>query len=410
MRLSVAAHDPADLDVPERRVEELRRVVAEAQTLFGARHYRSYVWLLALSDAFEPNGLEHPECSDDRLPAKTFLDEKPRLAEMRTLAHEFVHSWNGKYKRPRGLATGDYETPMEGELLFVYEGLTRYLGDLVLTPRAGIMDAGERREYLAWIASSLEDARPGRRWRPLADTAVSAQLLYGAPPAWTGERRSVDFYDESGLIWLEADVLIRRGTNGARSLDDFCRRFFGAPGGPPTVSPYGLDDVVAALGEVFPHDWRGFFQERVYGVSPHAPLAGLSASGWKLAYGAEPNVFRAARAASRKEVDWSFGLGLRLTPEGKVVDVLPDSPAFTAGVVAGSKVLAVAGAMWSSDALRAALAASASSKAPLELVVERGGRVSTAHVDFHGGAREPHLERVNGTPDVLSQIGAPRAK
>jgi predicted metalloprotease with PDZ domain len=409
VRLAIAADDPKDLEVPEERLAQLRRVVAEANALYGARHYTQYVWLVFLSDVFEPNGLEHPESSDNRFAVGSFRDHALAYAELRTLAHEYSHSWNGKYRRPKGLATGDYEKPMDGELLWVYEGLNRYLGDVVIAPRAGMMSEEEAREYLAWIASSLEDARPGRAWRPLADTAVAAQLTYAAPGFWFGARRGVDFYDESALIWLEADMTIRKETKGARSIDDFCKRFHGGTSGGPAIVPYTLDDVLAALNAVAPHDWKRFFEERVYAVAPHAPFGGLAASGWKLAYDATPNAFRAARAVARKETDWSHPLGLRLDKDGKVLDVLPGKPAFAAGVIPGAKVTAVNGVKLSDSELRGALAKGASGT-PIELLLEKDGRFTTVRVECRAGALEPHLVRVDGAPDTLAAIHAAHAK
>lgn len=408
VRLSLAADDAADLSVSPERVAQLGRVVTEAQALFGARHYGSYVWLVTLSDTFGVNGLEHHESSDNRMPARLFRDDQRALAELRILPHEYLHSWNGKYRRPAGLATPNYGQPMDGELLWIYEGLTRYLGDVVLTARGGVREPAASREYLAWMASTFQDGRPGRAWRSVADTALSAQLLLGAPAAWAGMRRAADYYDEAALVWLEADVLIRQQSRHTRSLDDFCRGFFGPPGGAPSVRPYALEDVLAALQAVLPYDWRGFFDQRIYQASAPAPVGGLTHGGWRLVYGAEPNAFSAARAVTRKQIDWYYGLGLKIHPDGKLLDVLPGSPAFAAGLAAGAKVVAVNGVKWSADTLRAALAGSASTAEPLEFLVERADRLRTLRVDYHGGALYPHLERVSGARDTLSEILAPR--
>ncbi len=410
VRLSLAADAAADLEVPEARLAALRRVVGEAQELFGARHYRRYVWLVTLTDAMEPNGLEHPESSDNRLPAHIFSDDGLALAELRILPHEYVHSWNGKYRRPRGLATPDYEQPMTGELLWIYEGLTRYLGDVVLATRAGVRAPEATREYFAWMASQLEDARPGRRWRPLVDTAVAVQLGVGAPGAGSAMRRPLDYYEEAALIWLEADLKLGELTGGERSLDDFCRRFAGPPGGAPALAPYGLDDMLAMLGEIAPYDWRSFFAERVDQVQAHAPMGGLTAAGWRLVYGAEPNLFMAGREKSRKAIDWSFSLGVKVKDDGELLEVVEDSPAFAAGLVAGEKILGVDDAKWSPEALARGLAEAAQKVRPLALLVERHGELSTARIEVARGAVYPHLERLPGAPDRLAGIFAPRAK
>jgi predicted metalloprotease with PDZ domain len=409
VRLSVAADDPADLAVPEARLSELRQVVAEAKVLFGARHYRRYAWLLTLSDALEPNGLEHPESSDNRLPAHVFSDDRLRLAELRILPHEYVHSWNGKHRRPRGLATPDYEQPMDGGLLWVYEGLTRYLGDVVLATRAGIRPAAATRDYLAWMASQLQDSRPGRRWRPLVDTATAVQLGVDAPGAGSSMRRPLDYYEEGALIWLEADARLRELSGGGRSLDDFCRAFAGPPGGPPALRVYDLDEVVATLEALAPGGWREFFAARVDRVLEHAPLGSLAAAGWKLVYGSEPNVFMTGRQASRHQIDWGASLGIRTNDEGELLEVVQDSPAFAAGLVAGEKVVGVDSAKWSPEALARALGEAVAAGRPLALLIDRRGELSTARLTPARGAVYPHLERVAGTADRLGEILTARA-
>ena len=414
VRLSLAADDAADLAVPEARLAQLRRVVADAQELFGARPYRRYVWLVALTGAMDPNGLEHPESSDNRLPPHVFSDEGVGLAELRILPHEYVHSWNGKHRRPKGLATGDYERPMAGELLWIYEGLTRYLGDVMLSTRAGIRPPEATREYLAWMVSQLEDARPGRRWRPLVDTAVAVQLGVDAPGAGTAMRRPLDYYEEAALIWLEADMKVRELSGGARSLDDFCRRFFGRStpetGGTPTLAPYAFGEVLATLDELAPYDWRGFFAERVERVQEHAPTGGLEAAGWKLAYSAERNLFMAGREKTRETIDWSYGLGIKTDDDGELLEVVQDSPAFAAGLAPGGKLVGVDGVEFSPEALRSGMERAVAAGRPLALLVERRGELRTAEVTLVRGAVFPHLERIAATPDALARIFAPRAQ
>ncbi len=249
-QIDLAGDSAAAIEMSPQLASNYVRLVAEARALFGAHHYLQYHFLLALSNFVRSSGLEHHESSDNRLPERALLDDAPRKLGASLLAHEFVHSWNAKYRRPTGLTTPDYEQPMKGELLWVYEGLTQYLGE-VLTARSGLYTPEQFREELARVADYL-DHRPGRTWRSLEDTAVAAQLLYAAPGEWASWRRGVDFYDESTLIWLEADVVIRRETQGRRSLDDFCRVFHGGPSGPPEVKPYTFEDLVAALRQVAP--------------------------------------------------------------------------------------------------------------------------------------------------------------
>ncbi len=414
-RLSLAADRRSALEIPAARIAAYRRLPAEAYALFGARHYRAYHWLIALGDTLDQNGLEHHESSDDRGRLGMFTDGDQLLRWGSLLPHEYVHSWNGKYRRPAGLATRDPQAALQTELLWVYEGLTRYLGDFVLTTRSGIRSVEQSREYAAYVAANQDENRPGRRWRSLADTAVAVQVLGGAPTAWTAYRRALDYYDESLLVWLEADTIVRRQSGGTKSLDDFCRAFFGAGGdaggaaSAPAVSSYTADDLYAALGRIVPYDWRGFFAERVYAVLPRAPLGGFAAAGWKLVYTDRPNEYQAARAKDSKMVDASFSLGLWVKDAGAIDDVVVGSPAWKAGLGPGMKLVAVDGRAWAPELLAEAIRAAARSTAPIELTVQQVDVLKTFRVTYHDGERYPHLERDAARPDLLSAILAPRA-
>jgi predicted metalloprotease with PDZ domain len=410
VRLSMAADQRASLAVSEARLAAYRRVPAEALALFGARHYRAYHWLLALSDAIDHNGLEHHESSDNRGPADMFTDEAQLLRQGSLLPHEYIHSWNGKYRRPAGLAVRDSQEPLNTELLWVYEGLTRYLGDILLTTRSGIRGVEQTREYLAWIAANQDRNRPGRQWRPLADTAVAAQVLSGLPTPWTSARRTLDYYDESGLIWLEADAILRQKSGGKKSLDDFCRAFHGGASTAPAVVPYTLDDVNAALGSVVAHDWKGFFAERVYAVRPRAPLGGVEAAGWKLIYTDQPNEYQKLRARSGKRLDESFSLGLWLKDDGTIDDIVVGSPAWQAGLGPGMKLVAVGGRAWTPEILPTAIQEAKTSTAPITIAAQHGDVLKTFQVDYHEGERYPHLERDASRPDLLAAILAPKGR
>lgn len=255
-KIFVVADSASALAMNDARVANVRNLVAECDALFGARHYRTYTWLLAMSDLIEPQGLEHHESTDIRQGERGLTDADAAARTITILSHEYVHSWNGKYRRPAGLATPDYQAPMIGELLWVYEGMTRYLGDLVLSARSGMRTMEEDREYAAWVAANQDRNRPGRNWRPLADTAVAVQSIGLAPGEEVPYRRALDYYDESLLVWLDADSTIRTISGGKKSLDDFAKAFFGGSASAPQVKPYTLDDVAAALNAVAPHDWR----------------------------------------------------------------------------------------------------------------------------------------------------------
>jgi predicted metalloprotease with PDZ domain len=389
-----------------------RNLVAETGALFGSRHYRDYHFLFTLSDHVAHFGLEHHESSDDRLGERTLLDPGPRKLSATLLPHEFVHSWNGKYRRPAGLvsdgADGGYAAPMQGGLLWVYEGLTEYLGE-ILAPRSGLWSEEDFRESLAADAAAL-DTRYGRTWRPLEDTAVAAQILYGASNDYENYRRGVDFYSEGALIWLDVDVTIRQLSQGARSLDDFCRAFEGGPGGAPAMKPYNFEDLVAALNSVQPYDWADFLNTRLRSTEPHAPLGGIQHSGWKLVYDGERSEFWRAGEEQRKTIDLSYSLGLKVKEDGMVVDVAYAGPARQAGIPPAVAIVAVDNRQFTPTVLREAVAAAVSTTKPLELLIKTGEYYETHRIDYHGGERYPHLVRDPAVPDLLSEILKPLAK
>ena len=407
-RMSIAADAPGDLAVSDAVVAGMRRVVVEATGLFGPGHYREYVWLITLSDALATqNGLEHHESTDIRDTENLFTDPE-RLIEARTLPHEYVHSWNGKYRRPEGLATRNYQQPMVDDLLWVYEGMTRYLGDFVLRARSGLSTPEQTRAYVAWIAALMDVDRPGRAWRSLADTATGLPGYNDAPGEWGAIRRTRDYYDEMLLIWLEVDTLIRQQTNNKRSLDDFCHEFFGGSAGLPTVKAYSRADLVKALHAVAPWDWEAFLSSRIDAINERAPLDGIRAGGWALNYDDEPNVFFNAREKVDGASNLSLSLGVWVKPDGVVADVVNGSPAFLSGVTPAMRLLAIDGRKWSTNAARAAIVKAEQTTQPVELIVESADIVRVLHVDYHAGLRNPHLVRDPERPDLLGHIIAPR--
>ncbi|HXH28104.1 MAG TPA: M61 family peptidase [Candidatus Polarisedimenticolia bacterium] len=406
--IDMAADSEAALAMSPEQVAAHSRLVDEALTLFGATHYRDYHFLYTLSDHTAHFGLEHHESSDNRVGERTLLDDDRRRVAVTLLPHEFVHSWNGKYRRPADLATPDYQKPMESDLLWVYEGLTDYLG-FVLTGRSGLESADLLRQRLADIAADMAH-RPGRTWRPLVDTATSAQILYGLRPAWSSWRRGVDFYREGVLIWLEADVIIRQRTNGSRSLDDFCRRFHGGTSGGPEMVPYTTRDVYDALNAVAPYDWEKFFHDRVYVAPTEPPLGGIEGAGWRVAYAPTRTDYLKAREDVDKQVDGASSIGITVSKKnGEILDAIPGMAAADAGVAPGMRLVAVNGRAFSADVLRDALAATTRSRGGLELLVENAGYYRTYSLDYHGGDRYPILERMESRPDLLSQILKPHA-
>ena len=374
----------------------------EFQALFGAHHYRDYHFLLTLSDHVAHFGLEHHESDDSRIDERGLVDDTARKAEAGLLPHEYVHSWNGKYRRPADLATPDYQQPMQDDLLWVYEGLTNYLGE-VLTGRSGLRTVEQERDGLALTAAAL-DHLPGREWRNLQDTADAALQLYFSPEAWHSIRRGTDFYAEDTLNWLWADIIIRQQSKGAKTLDDFCKLFHGAPSSGPMLKTYTFEDVVAALNRIIPYDWRGFWTERLTNHGPGAPLGGIEGSGWKLVYDETPSDMESGAAGTFHFVDAMYSLGLDLRDDGTITDATEDMPAAQAGIGPGMKLVAVNGRRYSAEVLRDALKSAKNGTAPIELLVENTDYYKTYKIDYHGGEKYPHLVRDESKPDLLNEI------
>jgi predicted metalloprotease with PDZ domain len=406
--LHIAGDSDRSLELTDEQIEHYKNLVLETGALFGSRHYRSYHFLLTLSDHVASFGLEHHESSDDRIPERGMIDEVARKINADLLPHEFTHSWNGKYRRPAGLATADYNHPMKGGLLWVYEGLTQYLGQ-ILTPRSGLLTTDEFRERLAMTAAEL-DRKAGRTWRPLEDTAVAAQLLYNAREDYAAYRRGTDYYDEGTLIWLEADVSIRDLSKGTKSLNDFCRAFHGGPGGAPALKTYTFEDVVAVLNAVQPYNWAEFLNKRLQSTEPHAPLGGIEHSGWKLTYSAaRPEMWRNQEEDS-KIINMMYSIGLKVSDEGNISDIAYGGPAQKAGVSPATKLIAVNGRQYYPVVLREAVESAKGKTAPIELLVKNGEYYQAFKVDYHGGEMYPHLTRDDSKPDVLSKIVEPMVK
>jgi predicted metalloprotease with PDZ domain len=403
--MDIVADNDSDLAMSPADLAAYKKLVAETGALFGARHYREYHFLLTLSDQVGGHGVEHHESNDSAAPERTLLDPDLHMLYASLLPHEFAHSWNGKYRRPAGLATANYQEPMVGDLLWVYEGLTEYLGNL-LAARSGLWTPEQYREALAATGAEL-DHRTGRTWRPLEDTARSVQMLRLAGPEWLNWRRGLDYYPEGELIWLEVDTIIRQQTHGKRSLDDFCRRFHGGESGPAKVVPYSFDDVVRTLNEVAPYDWATLLGDRVNLTTTHAPLGGIERGGWKLVYSGQPNAFSKAFEKKEKVADFSYSLGFSIDKDGKLRDVIVGSPAYQSGLGPGMRLVAVNTRKWSNEILREAIQSAQGSGSRIDLLIENAQFFKTCSVAYDGGPKDPHLERVSSQPDILSDIVHP---
>jgi predicted metalloprotease with PDZ domain len=404
VHLNVFADRAANLDLKQSQIDQHIALVKQAVALFASQHYGHYDFLLAVSDHTGSFGLEHHQSSDDRTFADLFTDPDLYSIGVGLMPHEYVHSWNGKFRRPAGLATPDYSKPMQGDLLWVYEGLTVYLGNL-LTARAGLWTAEQYRDVLAITASQMDHV-PGRDWRSLQDTADAAQRLYFVPRAWSSERRLTDYYPEGGLIWLDVDTTIRELSGNTRSLDDFVRAFYGLQNGSMKVLPYRFEDIVAALQAVQPNDWRGFLRQRLDTHEVRAPLGGIQRGGWKLTYTDTPSAIYKAYEKARKTMDRSDSLGISVSIEdkGEITNVIWGSPAFDAGVIPGMKLVAVNSQGFTADVLDAAIVDAAKSHQPIDWLVDNTGTYSTLSVSYYGGQQYPHLVRADGEPDRIADI------
>jgi len=412
--IDVVSDGPEDSNLRPAVLAEVSNLVREADALYASHHYNVYHFLLTLSDVAGGEGLEHGQSSDNGVGEKGFADDEHQLVEADLLSHEFTHSWNGKYRRPVGLYQPDFATEQQGALLWVYEGMTEYLGD-VLAARSGLRTQAQYRDFLAFTASGL-DYRPGREWRDTTDTAVSSSILRGGDAAWYNWRRGQDYYDEGELLWLDADTLIRKLTQNKKSLDDF-QKIFLAKGGNtgPLIVPYTFDELVQDLNAVVPYDWATFLHDRVDKINPRADLAGIEQGGYKLVYKDKPSpsertVVGAGMGGGgphgRGPNCW-YSIGLRVGGDGGIADVRWNGPADKARLAPGEKIIAVNGQVYSSDALKEAIRAAKGATAPIHLIVQADTFVSNVDIDYHDGERYPVLERVEGTPAYLDDITKP---
>ena len=399
--IDLAADSEAALAMPPEIKTGLINLVAESGKLFGARHYRDYHFLLTLSDHVAHFGLEHHESNDSRLPERVMLEPTGAFSVGGLLAHEFVHSWNGKFRRPADLTTPDYEVPMKTDLLWVYEGLTDYFGPM-LAARSGLWTQEQYHDVLASISAALGPGRPGRTWRPLLDTAVG-QLRSGR--GWLNWQRGSDYYDEGDLIWLEVATIINRQSHGQKTIDDFAHLFHGGANNGPEIKTYTFEEVVSALNSIAPYDWAGYFREKLTSTSPDAPVGGIENGGWKVVYSEKPSKVPGRRGGAGD----AYSIGLQVGEDGTVTDSIVGGLAFKAGITSGMKVVAVNGRVYTHDLLNDAIKASKDSKNPIVLLVIADEYYKSCSIDYHRGERYPHLQRDDSKPDYLDDLIKPAA-
>lgn len=402
IRLGVVADAPKYLEAKPEQIKLHQAMVEQALKLFGAQHFDHYQFLFSLSDQMGGNGLEHQRSSENGVGTGYFTDWKPKVGFTDLLAHEFTHSWNGKYRRPADLWTPTLNVPMQDSLLWVYEGQTQYWGN-VLAARSGMRPLPASIDALALVAATYAENRPGLSWRNVQDTTNDPIIASRAPRAYRNYQLSEDYYVAGQLIWLEADALIRAHTGNKKSLDDFARAFFGVNDGEWKVqNTYTFDDVVATLNGVYPHDWAKFLRDRLDGKV--GLTGGIEAAGWKLVFKDTPNAFAKGSANPRWGSDFVYSIGLSIGKDGDIMDVRWDSPAFDAGIGSGTAVVAVNGQAYSKEVLEDAIQAAKGGTAPIELLVREFDRYRTVRLDYHGGLRYPYLERIDGKPDYLTPI------
>ncbi|HTR85630.1 MAG TPA: hypothetical protein VMI56_14220 [Reyranella sp.] len=397
VRLNIFADKPAELEIKDEQIASLRKLVQQADKLFGARHFDHYDFLFALSERLGGIGLEHHRSSENVTRAEYFESGLSRTL----LPHEFTHSWNGKFRRGADLWTPDYRTPMRNSLLWVYEGQTQYWG-YVLAARSELVSKQQALDSLAYDAA-IFDSRVGRSWRALDDTTNAPIILERRPSAWRSWQRAEDYYTEGELIWLDADTLIRERTGGKKSLDDFAKAFFGIDDGSWVTKTYVFDDIVAALNAVAPNDWAAFLKARLEGHGA-APLDGLARGGYRLTYAEEPSEYQKSLEKQLKSSDFSFSLGLSVGDDGHLFGVQWEGPAFKAGLALSDSIVAVNGEAFSTKLLKEAITAAKTGPKPVELLLKNGNRYRTIAIDYKGGLRFPKLERIEGKPALLDEI------
>ena len=403
VHMDVVADAASDLTVTPEQLKGLQNVITQAHLLFQSHHYDHYDFLFSISDQLSGKGLEHHQSSEDGARADYFTKYKenwPTAGNL--LAHEYTHSWNGKFRRPADLWTPNFNVPMGDSLLWVYEGQTQYWG-YVLAARAGLWTPDQFRQAMAMVAANYDRNRPGFAWRSIEDTTNDPTIAERASLPYRNWQMSEEYYSAGQMTWLAVDAKIRALTHGKASLDTFAKDFFGVDDGSFVTKTYTFDDVVATLNKVTPYDWASFLRTRLDG---HGPLiGGLAAHGWKLVYTDKPSDAAKAIEARRHTVDLTYSLGLSVGKDGSINDVLWDGPAFKAGIGPSMSIVAVNGTEYSADAMKDAVDASAKDTGkPIELLIKDFDNYKTVRIDYHGGMKYPHLVRDTARPDTLSTL------
>lgn len=407
--LDAVADAPKYLELAPENLATFEKLVDEADALFGARHFDHYNFLLAMTDRMGGIGLEHHRSSENQYEPTALIDWEKMDWDRNVVAHELVHSWNGKFRRPEGLWTPDYRTPMQDTLMWVYEGQTQFWG-WVLAARSGLQQKETVLGMFANAAANYSEGQPGREWRSVQDTTYDPIINARQPLPYSSLQRSEDYYVEGALIWLEADQIIREGTNGHRGLDDFAKAFFGKTDGDWGVLTYDFDEVVATLNSIYAYDWADFLDTRLRTPDQPAPVRGLEQAGYRLVFKDEMNPYAAGRASEGSGLDLYYSLGMNLSGDGTVTTTLWDGPAFDAGIVNSAQIMAVNGTAYSADTMRDAVTAAKDSQEPIRLLVKRGEMFDTIEIAYSGGLRYPWIEPVGNGTKGLDRLLSARTK
>ncbi|MDB5754341.1 MAG: glycyl aminopeptidase family protein [Massilia sp.] len=405
VHLNVVADNAESLEAKPEQIAPHLAMVQQAYKLYQSQHYKHYDFLFALSDEFSGIGLEHHQSSENGVKSDYFTDWKKSEVGRDLLAHEYTHSWDGKFRRPAGQNVPNFNTPLNDDLLWVYEGQTQYWGN-VLAVRSGLVAREHSMDLLANVAAHYDRVR-GRDWRSVLDTTNDPIINMRRPLGWANWSRSEDYYSEGQLVWLDADTKIRELSGDKLSLNDFAAKFFGAENGNNRALHYTFDDVVKTLNSVQPYDWASFLHQRIDGINAHAPLDGLARSGWKLVYADTPTDFMKMAEERSKLTNFAYSLGFSVDKDGKVVGIEWNGPGFKAGLTSSSTIVAVNGTAYKPEVLKAAVKAAKGSDKKIDLLFKKGSQFRTVSVDYHEGLKYPRLERIEGMPDRLSAILSP---
>lgn len=403
--LNLFADQPDSLTMDDAQIAAHRQLVQQAYQLFGPPHYRHYDFLVAMSNYFGGIGLEHAQSTEIGVRPDLLSKWKTSAAQRTVIPHEFAHAWNGKFRCPQDLLTPQYNTPMQNNLLWLYEGQTSYW-TMVLAARAGFLTPEQAREDLA-VTIAHAQQRPGRAWRSLRDTTNEPVIAYRRNHNWGDWQRSADYYPEGALLWLDVDTKLRELTREKVSLDQFARQFFGIPGSAMKPVGYTFADVVKTLNALAPFDWATYLNTRLDSHGPHMPESGVSNAGWKLVFNDKPNEFAESGPPERKDGDFYFSLGIMVGKNDQLSAVAWDGPGFKAGLTVGSTLVAVNGLAYKAENLKRVLVQAKTGKDPIELLIKTDDRYRSVRIDYHEGLRYPHLEQVTGAADRLSRILTP---